>query len=981
LIHYSQRVSLKHVEGILIKKTHLHYLFVVISALSLMPNKAMASEIHPETKKIIAVFPSHFPLYYQQDDNGKPSGFAIDVMDAVAARAGMEVSYDAKKSWAEATAAIQGNRAHVIPNMGITQGRKDLMSFTSPVDTFFVYGFVRKDFDAVEKIDDISGHVVGVVETNIAETMLKGRNDINLKIFKNFSDALLGLLVQNIDVFFYPETPVWNTAIQGKFNHQIRAIGPPLGRVDRAIAVRKDLPGVRNILDRELRAFQATDEFEKLYRKWHGPKPDSDFFDFTPWWTAAGAAAALLFGSFLLVQIRRNKRHKIPERMFQDVRSENSIRERFIWLISVMTVVTLIITGTAVWALYTTAFDEEENRLLEIARSQARMIESVARFGDEYNSDYPGGSNAATITQVREGFSPFSGTTETTLARRQGDQIEFIFRQLASRSYEPAPVPLNSTRAEPMRRALAGMTGTVVDRDYRNELVLAAYKPVPYLGLGIVVKKDISEIRKPFIDAMSFAAFVAVIVIAAGVFLFVRLSNPILSRVLESESRLRKILDTSPIPLTISDYSTGEFMYANPAAEELFGTTPDGLIGQTTKDFYAKISERDRIFESIDRDGEVNDIETIAARTDGENFWVSIDARQIMFEGRKAVVAGIANIDERKKAEHALRESESRFRDFANSAADSFWETDEENRFTYVSSSIESMKIDPERDMYGHRREDINGLNFSQESLQSLYKVLSAHQPYRDFECKLVVEADGSEYHIRDSGTPVFDKDKTFKGYRSTVTDITEHKTIEAKLQEASLGLINAISVTIEKRDPYTTGHQNRVAHLAVDIAKELNWNESQLLGLRLGAIVHDIGKISIPAEILSRPGKLSDVEYQLIKTHPQTGYDILKNHQFPWPIAEMVFQHHERIDGSGYPRGLSADQILPEAKILGVADVVEAISSHRPYRAALGIEAGMEEIKRGRGSAYDPEIVDACIKVISKEGFDWNTADRLCNH
>ncbi|WNJ99579.1 transporter substrate-binding domain-containing protein [Thalassospiraceae bacterium LMO-JJ14] len=976
MIYYSQRVSLKHIEGILIKKTLLHFLLVVISALSLTTIEATASETLPETKKIIAVFPRDFHPYFQMNEDGQPSGFAIDVLNAVAARAGLEVSYNAKSSWSEAVADLQDKRAHVIPNMGISQERKAIMSFTSPVDTLIVSGFVLKNSNAIVRIDDISGHTVGVVETNIAATLMKDRNDINLIVYKDFSDALLGLLVRNIDVFFYPETPVWATATQGKFDHQIRDIGPPLKRIERAIAVRSDLPGVRGILDRELRAFQATDEFEELYRKWHGLKPGSGIFHFAPWWAAVSVATALLLGSYMFARLRRPGTFRISERTVEDIRSENSLRERIIWLITVITVVTLVITGTAIWALYTTAFDEEKGRLLETARSQAELIESVAIFNDQFNSDYPGGSDAATIAAIREGFSPASGTTETTLARRNGDQIVFLFRQLASRSFDLAQVPLNSKRAEPMQRALSGMTGTVVGRDYRNELVLAAYTPVPYLDLGIVVKRGLSEIREPFFQAISFAALVAVFVIAAGVFLFVRLSNPILSRALENEAKLRKVLDTSPIPLTISDYSTGEFLYTNPAAEELFGATSDGLIGHTTKDYYAKISDRERVFKTMDRDGAVRNMEAIAARNDGVNFWVNIDARQIMFEGRKAVVAGIANIDERKKAEHALRESESRFRDFAKSAADSFWETDEENRFTYVSSSIEGMKIDPERDMYGRRREEIKGLQYSQESLQRLYKILSSHKPYRDFECQLIFETDGIEHYIRDSGTPIFDTDKKFKGYRGTLTDITEHKTFVAKLQEASLGLINAIAVTIEKRDPYTTGHQNRVAHLAVGIAKELNWNESQILGLRLGALVHDIGKISIPAEILSRPGKLNDAEYQLIKTHPQTGYDILKNHQFPWPIAEMVIQHHERIDGSGYPRGLTADQILPEAKVIGVADVVEAISSHRPYRAALGIEAGIEEITRGKGTAYDPDIVDACIKLIVKGEFDWNKTD-----
>lgn len=185
------------------------------------------------------------------------------------------------------------------------------------------------------------------------------------------------------------------------------------------------------------------------------------------------------------------------------------------------------------------------------------------------------------------------------------------------------------------------------------------------------------------------------------------------------------------------------------------------------------------------------------------------------------------------------------------------------------------------------------------------------------------------------------------------------------------LDTIKAIALTIEKRDPYTSGHQTRVSNLAVEIGKKLNWDMQRLEGLRLGALIHDLGKIYIPAEILNRPGKVSENEMSLIKEHPQIGYKIISDVKFPWPVAKMILQHHERLDGSGYPSGLIGDDIIDEAKVLAVADVVEAITSHRPYRAALGIEKGIDELNRGRGIIYDAKIVDACIELITKDGFN----------
>lgn len=196
------------------------------------------------------------------------------------------------------------------------------------------------------------------------------------------------------------------------------------------------------------------------------------------------------------------------------------------------------------------------------------------------------------------------------------------------------------------------------------------------------------------------------------------------------------------------------------------------------------------------------------------------------------------------------------------------------------------------------------------------------------------------------------------------------HEHQEMILRESLEQSIQTIAATVESRDPYTAGHQRRVSELATAIAQEMGLSEDQVNGIHLAAIIHDLGKIHIPAEILSKPGKLTNIEFMLIQTHPQSGYDILKNVKFPWPIADIIVQHHEKIDGSGYPYGLKDHQILLEAKIISVADVVEAISAHRPYRAALGIEVALDEIKKNSGITYDASVVDACVKLFEEKGF-----------
>ena len=187
------------------------------------------------------------------------------------------------------------------------------------------------------------------------------------------------------------------------------------------------------------------------------------------------------------------------------------------------------------------------------------------------------------------------------------------------------------------------------------------------------------------------------------------------------------------------------------------------------------------------------------------------------------------------------------------------------------------------------------------------------------------------------------------------------------RMNEIVDGVINSLSLTVDARDPYTAGHQKRVAQLAIEIARSLGLGKTQVSSIRMAGILHDLGKIAIPAEILSKPSMLSDIEFRLIKTHPQVGYDILKNINFPTPVARIVHQHHERMDGSGYPLGLAGDDILPEARILMVADVVEAMFSHRPYRPGLGMDKALAEIKKNRGKFYDPDVVDACLKTMAE--------------
>lgn len=238
---------------------------------------------------------------------------------------------------------------------------------------------------------------------------------------------------------------------------------------------------------------------------------------------------------------------------------------------------------------------------------------------------------------------------------------------------------------------------------------------------------------------------------------------------------------------------------------------------------------------------------------------------------------------------------------------------------------------------------------------------------------------DGSPCWLEVSEFPTCAENGDIEGVECIFHNISDRKRAELglqtsveKLRKALAGTIQAMALTVETRDAYTAGHQRRVTNLARTIAQEMGLSEDEVDGIRMAGVIHDLGKISVPAEILSKPGRLSPLEFSLIKTHPQTGYDILKSIDFQWPIASIVLQHHERLDGSGYPQGILGHEIMKEAKILAVADVVEAMSSHRPYRATLGIDAALDEVTRNKDILFDAEVVDTTVDLFINKDFQF---------
>lgn len=366
-------------------------------------------------------------------------------------------------------------------------------------------------------------------------------------------------------------------------------------------------------------------------------------------------------------------------------------------------------------------------------------------------------------------------------------------------------------------------------------------------------------------------------------------------------------------------------------------------------------------------------IGAVIGAADKEDDYTESDIRQLTLFG-----ASLWGILQRKRANELLARSESRLREAQQIAHVGNWELDLVNGDLLCSSEIYRI--------YGV---EADGSPFTYSALldavppeerllieQARCEATAQQKPYEAVH-RIIRRGDGTVRYVHEVSREDRGLDGNILRRVGTVQDVTEQQMAEiaqhrseVRLHDSLLQTIRAVAMTLEKRDPYTAGHQQRVADLAAAIAQAMGLCDEQIEGIRLGGMIHDIGKIYVPAEILAYPRKLSELEFKLIKTHPQVGYDIVKDIDFPWPVAEMILQHHERLDGSGYPRGLKGDAILLEARILAVADVVEAMISYRPYRPGLGKDAAFAEIRNNSGRLYDAVASEHCIKLFTERNY-----------
>lgn len=419
----------------------------------------------------------------------------------------------------------------------------------------------------------------------------------------------------------------------------------------------------------------------------------------------------------------------------------------------------------------------------------------------------------------------------------------------------------------------------------------------------------------------------------------------------------------------------GSILDANPEALSTYGYSIARIKSLRLRDLEAPQAQADvdeRLRVAADRGGVFN---TIHRRADGSEFPVELLSVPVAIDGRPALLIIVRDTSERESCEAMLREGKAMQQAILDNAPQLVYVVALDGRFTLVNQRFEDLLGLPGETLIGRMRADVMPEGRAEEHTANDRTVIHTRAPA--FFEEVHDEPDGQHIYLS-TKFPLFADDGEVAFVCCISADITESKRVEAELAEANTRLAAVVRETaaivgrvIEARDPYTQGHEIRVADLARNIAIEMGLPEGDIEGVELAAMLHDVGKVGVPAEILSKPGALSREELALVQCHPEAGHEILKEVDFPWPVAEAVLQHHERMDGSGYPRGVHGDEICVIARILAVADVVEAISSHRPYRPALGIESAFAEIAE-HPEKYDQGVVAALLRVRESGQMPW---------
>jgi len=414
--------------------------------------------------------------------------------------------------------------------------------------------------------------------------------------------------------------------------------------------------------------------------------------------------------------------------------------------------------------------------------------------------------------------------------------------------------------------------------------------------------------------------------------------------------------------------SKNGFIYANKSFAKMLGLSSVGKLENVSFDqLIVDKKDKETILKKLKEEGRVVLFETTFQMKNNKILWVALSAKLVEEKGKGKIIEGLVQVIPSAKISQDHKHNElDALQTFLDSIPDAIYFKDRKNRITRINKYYS--------DGFGGNPEKIIGKTdfdfFPAEQAKQMfhddnYIVRTGKSISGKIEKTLL--PNGTWNQVITTKVPIYDHEGKITGTMGITRDMTKQANLEKERYTMVLNALMVLGKALEMRDPYTQSHARDVGAIAMEIGKEMNYDEEDVLRLKIAAELHDLGKISIPLDILIKPGKLSDLEYRIIQEHTNNCYNLVKDIDFPFPLAEIIYQHHERLDGSGYPRGLKGKQITMEARILAVSDVLEAMTHHRPYRAALGIKKAVDELKKGYNIKYDGKIVDVALKLIKK--------------
>jgi PAS domain S-box-containing protein len=635
-----------------------------------------------------------------------------------------------------------------------------------------------------------------------------------------------------------------------------------------------------------------------------------------------------------------------------------------------------------------------EDRLTVMRNSQERLEGKTEKGGLVYRGIKKDGSiiyiEAYSVLVDYEGRQALMGTLIDVTERKQAEEKLRFFALAVERSSDAIGMSTPDGKHYYQNKAFDDMFGVVgenppatlyVDEQVGREVFRAIIGGDSWTG-EVKMRGKAGELLDVFLRAYAIKDDIERIIGLAGVHTDITERKQAEAELRESEIRYRTLFQASSDGILIADLETKNFRYANPAACRLLGYSVTEL---STMDVAAIHPKTDLPRVMAEFEAQACGDKTLAAdlpclRKDGTIVYADVIAGLMTIDDRACNVGFFRDNTERKQAAEKLLNLMQHQELILSSTAEGILGLDSQGNHTFINTAAakmlgyeaEELLDRPSHSIWHHTRPDGSPFPKEECGISATYREGAVYRNSTD----VFWRKDGTCLPVEYASTPINEQGR-LAGAVVTFIDITDRKRAENdlkqsfnSLQDSLTGAVQAMATVVESRDPYTAGHQRRVAELAHAIASEMRLPINQIDGLRMAAVIHDLGKIAVPAEILSKPTKLKKSEFELIQDHPQAGYEILKDIVFPWPIARIVLEHHEKMDGSGYPNGSVGENILLESKILTVADVVEAMASHRPYRPALGIDAALKEIEKNKGTHYDVTVVEACLSLFREKGF-----------